>query len=177
MRVGWDLDGVVYPFVESMRHVVLRRTRVGKPLPTPKQWDFWHDWQMTQDEWDDHFEAGVADGSLFTFGGPMDHGIINQMHDTHTIHIVTHRPEGARPTTRAWLRQHGIRYDSLTFSEDKTVVKTDVFIDDRPENVEALLAKGVRAVLYDRPWNQHADGLPRVNTLVQFRDYVKAVGG
>ena len=99
------------------------------------------------------------------------------MHETHSIHIVTHRPAEAHATTRRWLREHNILHDSLTFSEDKTVVKTDVFIDDRPENVEALLAKGVQAVLYDRPWNQHADGLPRVNTLVQFRDFVKAVGG
>ena len=177
MRVGWDLDGVVYPFVESMRHVVLRRTRVGKPLPTPRQWEMWHDWQMTQDEWDDHFEAGVADGSLFTFGGPMDHGTINAMHDTHSIHIVTHRPAAAHATTRAWLREHAIRYDTLTFSENKASVDTHVFLDDKPENVEAVHKAGGLGILFDQPWNQRAEGLRRVHSWRQFRDVVKEIGG
>lgn len=177
MRVGWDLDGVVYPFVESLRAVVERRTRVRKPLPVPKQWDFWLDWGMTFEEWKAHFDAGVADGSLFTHGGPLDHGIINRMHETHTIHIITHRPPEAHATTRAWLRHHNILYDSLTLTMDKAEVKVDVAIDDKPENVEAYEAAGVAAVLYDRPWNQRADGLHRVYSLREFRDFVKAVGG
>lgn len=179
MRVGWDCDGVIYPFVQALRSVVERRTRVRRHYPEPKQWDFWEDWGMSFAEWKEHFDAGVADGSLFTWGSPLDHGLINQMHALHSIHFVTHRPPEARAATFSWFRQHAIRYDSLTFTEDKTEVDTDVFIDDKPENVEALCAAGVDAVLLDRPWNRgpNSKGLHRVYTLREFRDFVKAVGG
>lgn len=179
MRVGWDLDGVVYPFVASFRAVVERRTRVRHALPEPSKWEFWEDWGMEPEEWREHFDAGVEDGSLFTWGAPLDHGTINKMYDLHSIHIVTSRPVEARPATLAWLRQHGIRYDSLTFTDDKTSVPTDVFVDDHPSTVEKLVANGTWAVLYDQPWNRgpESKGLHRVYSIREYRDFVKAVGG
>ena len=179
MRVGWDLDGVVYPFVAALRTVVERRTRVRHRLPDPRQWDFWHDWGMTFQEWKDHFDAGTTDGSLFSWGGPLDHGIVNRMHETHSIHFITHRPADAHGTTRAWFRQHALKYDTLTFSDDKTVVEVDAYIDDKPENVAAVEATGAAAVLLDQPWNRgpESKGLHRVYSLREFRDFVKAVGG
>ncbi len=178
MRIGVDLDGVTFDFVRSLRMEVVATTgRYRASLPTPTQWNFWHDWGMSKQEWRAHFNNGVKRGTLFGLGTRLDHGLIDQLFLSHSIHIVTHRPEGAARTTETWLARHGVRYDTLTFTEDKTLVPVDVAIDDKPDNVRALLAEGTAAVLYDRPWNQEATDLPRVGSWSEFAQHVKVVGG
>lgn len=180
MRVGVDLDGVTHNFVGGLRAVVSDVRKIPHYLlPVPRQWNFWTEWGLTFEEWKECFDEGVRRETMFAHGGPLDHGIINRLHETHSIHIVTHRPDEAYATTKRWLREHGVRFDSLTFSEDKTSVPTDVFIDDRPKNVAELVAAGCKAVLFDQPWNrgEDADGLHRIYSWREFRDYIKAVGG
>ena len=67
----------------------------------------------------------------------------------HTIHFVTDRFIGrkAQQATVEWLQEHEIQYDSLTFSADKTLIKTDIFLDDKPSHVDDLRAVGVEAWL------------------------------
>lgn len=78
-----------------------------------------------------------------------------------SIHIVTDRfwYEGIQQDTRAWLEQHKIPFDSLTFSRksEKNLVaeklKIGWFIEDQLSNA-LLLASSCRVLLIDRPYNQ-----------------------
>lgn len=179
MKLGLDCDGCFHDFVGSLRSIVMEYypTRLRMTLPEPTCWEFWPEWGLTFEEWKACFDSGVADGTLFGSRGPLDHGIINQLAKDHEIHIVTHRPFEAEPITRDWLARWGFQYDSLTFTEDKTSVPVDVFLDDKPENVRALLDCGVDALLFDRRWNRGANavGLRRVSGWPAFRDYVRAL--
>lgn len=178
MKLGLDLDGCFHDFVGSLRSIVSELHHLPYwRLPEPTCWEFWTEWNLTFDQWKACFDAGVESGVLFGRYGPLDHGVINTLARDHEVHIVTHRPEGAEATTREWLERWAIKHDSLTFSEDKTVVPVDVFLDDKPENVRALLAAGVDALLFDRRWNRgaNAQGLRRVSGWPAFRDYVRAL--
>lgn len=181
MRVGLDCDGVIYDFVSALRaRIAKARHQPQHQLADPTCWEYWDEWSLTEKEWRTHFAAGVKDGDLFNRRSrPLDHGAINVIYNTHSVHIVTDRPKGAHGPTRDWLHKNRIRYDTLTFTSDKTTVPTDVFLDDKPENVEALLAVGVDAVLLDRPWNRgpNANGLHRVYNWREFIKFIKAAGG
>jgi len=66
------------------------------------------------------------------------------------------------------LERDGIKYHSLTFSGDKTIVRTDMMVDDKPENYNALRAVGTDAYLLTRPWNIHVEKAQRVRSCAEF---------
>lgn len=176
-RVGIDLDGVGYVFGESW-------VRAAKSLfgdsyvdvdPNSGDW-YYYRTAYTDQEFLDAFAFGVDNGIIFT--GPANDGFAEmikaiKMHG-HSVHIVTDRsvgsPGNAQRNTIAWLAQHGVPYDSITFSRDKTVVKTDFFIDDKLENYDALREAGTACYLLNRPWNQTEDWdlRHRINALDEF---------
>lgn len=180
MRVGVDLDGVCYDFEESFRYYLWDFERFDyEDMPPSTRWEFYEDWGMDAKQFVDYCHAGVDAGVIFSHGRPFpgtrealealkDHG--------HTIHIVTDRSFGSNGrsegATRAWLDQYKLPFDSLTFSPDKTVVRTDVFVDDKLQNYDALVHAGTRAYLFDRPWNQHPLPRKRVRSLAEFVEVV-----
>lgn len=176
MRIGFDLDGVIYPF-----HPIIR-DYIGVPIDSPLiQWDFWNDWTppMTTEEWKEHFHRGVAEKHVFYKGYPLPgsmFGLARLKSLGHSIHIVTDRPfDGAYEFTDAWLRRESVPFDTLTISPDKTAVSTDIFLDDKPDNVRALIEAGTYGVLRDQPWNREASAqsLPRIKNWLEFINLVK----
>lgn len=169
MRVGVDLDGVCYDFVDSVRR------HLDRPeLPDADCWDFFkHQWGMTTADFLACCAEGVDAGVIFRTGEPLPetawalHALKGM---GHTIHIVTNRNFGKRSVqnTADWLADHDLPYHTLTFAADKTTVPVDVFIEDNVENYQALDADGVAAFLMDRPWNRHLDTARRVWSLTDF---------
>lgn len=165
MRVGIDLDGVCYDFADSFiryMNTIDHSYTIPEYSGDVDKWYFYRDWGMTDEEFVRHCHNGADDMFLFRNGAQRDDAsqAINFMRDFgNTIHIVTDRsfgttPESSEDNTRWWLFSQGIHYDTLTFSADKTIVPTDVFIEDKLENYDALIAAGVDCYLVDRPWNQ-----------------------
>jgi len=64
---------------------------------------------------------------------------------------------------RHWVERHlGAEFaHALVLTSDKTLVRGDVLIDDRPD-IRGRLEPSWRQVLLDQPWNRDAD-LPRVS--------------
>lgn len=64
----------------------------------------------------------------------------------HRVHIITDRSFGsggsADANTRRWLDAYRIPFSSPTFTADKTVVRVDAAIDDKPGNYDSLDAAG-----------------------------------
>lgn len=174
-----DLDEVIYPFMG----VFWRWLLSVHPNPIP----------FVNDTWHFHRELGIDDETfhryLIEFGNqggynapvaPLTsmHPIVEMWDHGHRIHVVTARPDVPHVVadTKAWLARHGMPYDTLTFSEDKTAflrfVRSTVTyaVDDKPSNVHAMRAAGVRAVLFAQPHNlKQRDGLHVVRNLDQFR--------
>lgn len=180
LRVGFDLDGVCYNFADSLRRYLINagiRTEAEIPTGETKRWNFYEDWGFTLEEFLQHCHDGADAGYIFT--GPTRPGAVeamNTLHDAgHKIFIVTDRAFGSHPgisklNTFDWLEGNGFRYHSVTFSADKTVIPTDVFIDDKLENYDALDATGTEVYLLNRPWNMHVlpDDRRRIDSLEEF---------
>jgi 5'(3')-deoxyribonucleotidase len=176
MRIGVDMDGVIYSFVDSLRHYLVTHKGFEKyDLGESTSWNFFKDnWGMSTVDFLQHFEDGVNAGVVFLHGKP-EEGAMKHMRqlreDGHTIHIVTHRSVGKKSiqNTGEWLHREHIEFDEITFAQDKTTVRDlDVFIEDNIENFLTLEQAGVRSVIMDRPWNRELDTPFRVNGWEEF---------
>ncbi len=178
MRIGVDLDGVLYDFVGALREYAISVNYHEDQLPPNKTWDFHNEWGMSLGEWKSLVREGVEAGVVFRVGSPSLHAplVLGWLRaQGHTIHIVTHREWGTKShtNTEAWLKAWEIPYDSITYAQDKTLVPTDIFVDDHVANLDALRAAGTVAVAFDRPWNEEWSGL-RVSTWRDFHTLVRS---
>ena len=179
MRVGFDLDGVLYDFGNSVRRYL---DSIGRPYSfhadkdEPHTWNFFEHWGMDRHEFAQICHDGADAGYVFT--GPARPNAVWAVQAVkeagHTVVIITDRQFGSRPevshdNTRNWLAQHNIPYDELHFSADKTSVPTDIFVEDKLENYDALVNVGTPCVLIDRPWNQdEGDYRFRISDIVDY---------
>lgn len=115
---------------------------------------------MTTEQFLEMCHNGVDEGIIFR--GPVRPNAREALEMTkeagHTIVMITDRSFGSTPyasqqATYDWLRSNNLLFDELYFSADKTCVPTDIFVEDKLENYEALLSKNVPCVLINRPWN------------------------
>ena len=179
MKIGLDLDGVLYPFHTAYkRWLVHHVARFPADCPEPTRWEFYEDWGLTTEEFLVEFENGVNSGWIFGHGNPFPGAVeqVQRLIDAgHSIHIITDRfigdPGVAAGSTSEWLSEYKVPYDTLTFSRDKTVIPTSYMIDDKPANIAALAQTACIAYLLDQSWNQEAD-LPRVKSVEDFVDIV-----
>jgi hypothetical protein len=180
MRVGFDVDGVLYNWHASLRQFL------GFDLdraPDPTAWHFHEQWGVTKEELGRAAMDGVDAGVVLTWGVPLP-GAKETMDRIkalgHTIHIVTDRsagePGNAQAATIKWLHAHDLPYDTVTFARDKTIANVDMFIDDKLDNYDALQMAGTLVYLLDRPWNQQEDAWPfrrRIFSLEQYGDIIE----
>jgi len=167
MRIGIDLDGVVYDWVDALRRFLVDNGRSADEFPPPTTWNFWGEWGLTEHEFWDATGRGIEAGVIFGTGDPIPGSadvISDLVCDGHKVHIVTarRRNQAAAELTLRWLTCQGIPYHSLTFSHDKTIVPVDVFIEDNVDNAREVDRRpGSMAILLDQPWNQGAPDLLR----------------
>lgn len=188
MRVGFDLDGVCYDFAMSLRDY-LEAVGISSDYSViegePDKWHFYRDWGMTDEEFVNHCHTGVDLGIIFGSGKPRENSFkamceIRKM--GHTVHIVTDRSFGSNPdnsvmNTLMWLMAWGFEYDTIDFSADKTCIPTDIFIEDKLENYDALTTAGVETYLVDRPWNQDpGDNRNRIQSVWDYVEIIKNKG-
>ena len=187
MRVGFDLDGVGFNFGDSC-HRYLEATGRGhlwKSGPTPDPfWDWYKDWGWTTEQFLEFCHAGADAGYIFS--GPVREGFVETVDRVvrmgHEVVIITDRsfgktPEVSQNLTVEWLRQHNIYYDELIFSPDKTCSPTDLFVEDKLSNYDALVAAGTKTYLINRPWNyvDGGDARNRIDRIEQYGDAVAEV--
>lgn len=184
MRVGWDVDGVGFNFGDSVYRALcaegLGHLWKSGPNPDP-YWDFFRDWGWDINQFIELCNRGADAGIIFS--GPVREGYAEGIEAVasmgHEIIIATDRSFGTHPgvseqLTVEWLEQHGIEYDELIFTRDKTDANCDFFIDDKLENYDALIKAGTKAYLLNRKWNYvpGGDGRLRINTIDEFVDAV-----
>lgn len=185
MRVGIDLDGCLYDFGNSVRKYL---DSIGREYgfkggkPEPHCWDFYKYWHMTTAEFVQICNDGVEAGYIFS--GDIRPNAVEAVERIaalgHQIIIITDRSFGLSPrsserATTEWLAQHGIEYDELVFSADKTIVPTDLFVEDKLENYDKLVNAGVDAYLITRDWNvvPGGDARQRISDISEYADAVE----
>ena len=185
--IGLDMDGCMIPFDYGFRkYVVDAGIRTLEQCPEVTEMDFYLKWFNEKGEGIPHEEfleichAGVDAGIIFFEGDPypdVKDAVDRLKKMGNKIHVITDRTFGkdnySEVLTERWLKKWEIPYDTLTFSADKTIVSTDIMIDDKPENYDRLDSAGCYSILYDRPWNQMKDNRRRVSSFTEFADLVE----
>lgn len=177
MRLGIDLDGVVYNYVKDFQDYARRFFEYeSKPDFKCDTWNFFEEWGMHTEEFIQMNEQGVKEGAIFANGSGIPDAVptLRKLkEDGHFIHIITHRTFGPKclENTGKWLEANDVPHDAVTFVEDKTVVSVDILLDDRDTNIIAALDNGVDAVMFDAPYNKDIN-LPRVLDWEHFYQYV-----
>jgi FMN phosphatase YigB (HAD superfamily) len=184
MRVGFDLDGVLYDFGASVRRYM---ESIGLKYgwkdngAEPHTWNFFEYWGMSPKDFVQLCHDGADAGFIFCGDiRPNAAAAVNIVKKQgHEVVIITDRSFGTTPQvsethTKLWLKQHGIPYDELHFSPDKTIVPTDIFVEDKLENYDAITAAGTECWLINRPWNSEGDPDDR-NRINDIMDYVAKV--
>lgn len=180
MIIGYDFDGVGYVFGASVRNYL---SSIGVAVPPVtdefcKSWDFYEFWGMTRADFDRHCDDGVDAGYIFAPGQGLTRpnffeSIMKVKNMGHTVVGITHRYQGspgkAEENTYKWLKSHLGFFDDIIFSSDKTVIKTDMFVEDNLHNYDKLVAAGTNAFLINRPWNMpYEDNRNRINDVADF---------
>jgi uncharacterized HAD superfamily protein len=91
---------------------------------------------------------------------------INEIYDAgHRVIILTARTDHMYDQTEEWLKRIGLKYHELVHDSEKgpRAVKEDIdiFIDDKPENIQDLIEHGIEAYVFDQPWNKGVSA-PRI---------------
>jgi hypothetical protein len=185
MRVGFDSDGVLDNFSDGV-HDALKARGLGhlwKSGPTPKSfWNYYEDWGWTFEQFKELVDWGVDNGYVF-----VGHFRPNAVETVgriaamgHEIIIATDRffgtdPENSHRNTIEAFKKAGIEYDELHFTRDKCSVDVDIMVEDKLENYDALVAKGVPTWLINRSWNEvpGGDARNRINDISDYGDVVE----
>jgi beta-phosphoglucomutase-like phosphatase (HAD superfamily) len=162
--IGVDLDGVCSDFYGRMREIAAEwferplddlTTDVSYELPewgieTPDQYESLHRFAVTQRQL---FETSpMIPGARLHLRKLSDEGA--------RIRIVTHRlfihyfHNLAVSQTVDWLDRNGIPYWDLCFMKDKEQVGADIYVEDRPANIERLRAKGFHTICFGNSSNR-----------------------
>lgn len=186
MIIGYDFDGVGYVFGGAVRNHLMSQGIVVPPATDEfcTNWDFYQFWGMTREEFEDHCDAGVDAGIIFGPGEGLTRpnffeSIRMAKSLGHKVVGITHRYQGspfvAQRNTYRWLEPVLDLFDDVVFSKDKTIVKTDMFVEDNRDNYDRLIEAGVDAYLINRPWNGPYDD--HRNRITDVSDYTAAVVG
>lgn len=164
MRIGIDIDGVMYAWDKTARYM-LRDVLPNSPYKEVlKQestgWD-WIKGQVSPEHWNWLWTEGIRLG-LFRYGHlyPGTIQAIRKLAEIGDVVLITHRPKEAVPDTLAWLALQNLPLSGLhllTRGEPKSIVhpQCNVYLDDKPENfVDFRDRTNARLVaLMRRPWN------------------------
>lgn len=168
LDIGVDVDNVIYPwttvYTRWVEHQKALTAGTLDDIPHTG-WHWYRDqWGMSDEEFMEHYVSGVEAGVIWRVGDPPSGALatLRRLHNAgHRLHYVTNRKipgvslDYAHAATTWWLGVYGFPADSITVSADKGAVPTDVFLDDSPENVRALLLAGHKhPLLWDAPHNQ-----------------------
>lgn len=167
--VGVDLDGVCADFYGRMRQIAAEWfERKVEDLTENVSFGL-SEWGVEAGKYESLHRFAVLQRGLFETS-PMIPGArkyLRRLSDEGArIRIITHRlflfyfHKAAVSQTIDWLDHHGIPYVDLCFMKEKEQVGADIYIEDSPQNVEALRSAGHQVICFGNSTNKHI-GMPR----------------
>jgi 5'(3')-deoxyribonucleotidase len=161
--LGVDLDGVVADFYAYMRTVAADWRGVDTTELPQEVSSGLPEWGLLGDEYANLHQFAVTQRQLFAAMEPMP-GAAQALRRLRAegicIRIITHRlfvpnfHQTAIQQTVEWLDRHSVPYSDLCFMKEMGDVGADVYIDDTPENIEALRNADKTVVIFTNSTNR-----------------------
>lgn len=178
LRLGIDLDGVVADFNIGWMERYNRQFGTELHHSQVVKWDGLHrltHFETMDDFWD---WASSGDSTIFRRLPPIPGAVetIAELAEEHRIVIVSSKFDWAIPDTLEWLAEQRIVAREIHFVWDKTRVPCDVYLEDSPSNLAALVKAHPDSLVCRmvRPWNMPLEGALDVPDWPAFRDAVRA---
>lgn len=170
MKIGVDIDGVVADFVSAYSELINKTAGLNLQPQSdtyPTEWYYERAAGLTKKDentvWN-HIRTTGFWGTLHALPGAVDALTrLWKLEREHDIYFITSRPgTRAKWLTQQWLSWHGFANATVLLANDKGSIakglELDVMIEDKPENLEAVLLNGNRGktqgYMIDRPYNR-----------------------
>ena len=189
LRVGVDLDEVIYGFVPELRHIA--KALLGRELPVPSTWAIWDDWDIEYDEWSELLQTATSLG-VFVSGEPTPGALtgleVLRQQGVECVIVTSRSVEGFAIEdiglfTGVWMSKHGVDLPVI-FSGDNC--KGDVceqygltvLVDDAPEHLMQADGHTVTPIVWDAPWNRldELEHLERAHSWSELVDLIIGAG-
>jgi 5'(3')-deoxyribonucleotidase len=172
--LGVDLDGVCADFYGAMRPVVAYWLGVDKDSLTDdftygllewgvrdiKHYKSIHRYAVTQRRL--FLDMEQVDGAGPALRRLSDDGVHVRV-ITHRLFIPHFHQEAVRQTVE-WLDREGIPYWDLCFVKDKVEVGADLYVEDSPENIQALALMDKPVIVFSNPTNRNLEAPMRAES-------------
>jgi uncharacterized HAD superfamily protein len=168
MNIGLDLDEVCCALMASALSSLRNDYGVELTLEDFENYNF-YECSYTENKYHnrniaEYLDAITRDTSFLLSAKPFV-GVKKTLSELksrgHSIHIVTARTQGEENNTKAWLKKHKLKVDSVTHisrGQSKGLIgkelSLDIFVDDYVPNIESMLehSPGTQNFLLAKPW-------------------------
>jgi hypothetical protein len=172
-----DIDNTLWQFSDAF---YLELKKINKDFPKPDQWstyDFLEGYCSVED-----FVAAInkihhnQDSDQY-LPYPESRDFLSSLKE-HGFHIIiaSHRTKETKQPTERWLARHGLPFDELHLSLDKTVLfpTADVVVDDSPLTLEKAIENGAMGAGLLFAWNSAyaSNGFRLFQNLNEVLDYI-----
>ncbi|MHB8845343.1 MAG: HAD family hydrolase [Nitrospirota bacterium] len=152
-----DIDNTLWQFCDAF-YVELKK--VNNAFPTIEQWttaDFWTSF-CTEQQFMEAINAihENQDSDKYRPYPNAKEFLAALKEQGYHVIIASHRRTETREPTERWLRAHGLAFDDLHLSFDKSVLFKDaaVVVDDAPQTLEKAVANRAIGAGLLFPWNK-----------------------
>lgn len=153
MRIGLDLDGVVYDYAANLSRLIVADG--GEPIPKDCGWF------KPAELWPPYFDNPRK---VFFEGDPIP-GAVEGCHKLlglcEELWLITAALPEAEVPKLDWLIKYGIEYDELIITsldheaEPKSAFECDLYIDDGAHNIqECFYNTRAHLIIFEQPWNK-----------------------
>lgn len=155
MNIGFDLDGVIYPWHTAVYNYLVE----NKQEPVPSFRELWLDpySYLSEEKWDYLASLPTLYSVIMPRKSILD--MLNELDKAgHTIYYITNREKDLHRITEKYLDDYKFPQASnliMTKEKDKVVrtMELDVIVEDKPKNLEKL-ASLCRTIGIAHPWNE-----------------------
>jgi uncharacterized HAD superfamily protein len=194
MKIGVDLDGVVFDFAKPFIRFYNRLYQLGDDVLNAREWDWWEceGIKITKSQFLDAVKLYCEEG--YTYDQPLYLGAKSQLKLLksmgHELIYVTSRHENVRKETVKSISDNDLPIDGIIFCDSKEkadVCKSlgiNIVIEDRPSTVLQYAESDIDVAfrLYhinEDDWNRiqltHKDLLGRIHPVCNLREFVDFV--
>ena len=180
MKIAIDIDGVlldiIIPFCEKFN----QRHNTEYEKKDVVNWEFFKDWNMTEDEAFEIFFEIYENTMSVPFIDNDAPKFMNKLHKLHELYILSARASQYRTQIIEKLNFHNIRKDShyndlnLVYHKPydlKINEPFDVYVDDNPNLAKAIQkTEDKYLLLYNQPWNQKIDNTNNIIRVFNWKE-------